>query len=106
MKLGGVSKKFHLLDVAALSHAHAAGATVTHTARVPAFNDLDDDSSPDVHEAPSPGKTMDKLVSPLPSVSAEYLHLSFTIFVTSPNNFFCSSYPACTLARFAVGEPR
>jgi hypothetical protein len=27
------------------------------------------------------------------------------IFVVGPDNFFCSSYPACTLARFAAGEP-
>jgi hypothetical protein len=58
-----VSKKFHLLDVAASSHAHAMGTAVTHTARVSAFNNLGDDSSPDVREAPSLGRTMEKHVS-------------------------------------------
>jgi hypothetical protein len=31
-KPDGVSKKFRLLDVVALSHTHAVGATMTHTA--------------------------------------------------------------------------
>jgi hypothetical protein len=39
----GVSKKFCLLDVAASSHARAAGATMTHTSRVPAFDNLGND---------------------------------------------------------------
>jgi hypothetical protein len=55
-----VSKKFCLLDVAASSQAHTAGATMNCTARVPTFDNLGDDSSLDVHEAPSPGTTMEK----------------------------------------------
>jgi hypothetical protein len=47
----GVSKKFSLLDVAASSHARTMGATATRTARVPAFDNLGDDLSPDVREA-------------------------------------------------------
>jgi hypothetical protein len=53
VKLVGVSKKFRLLDVAALSHEHhAMGATMTHTARVLAFDNHGDDSLPDVRKTP------------------------------------------------------
>jgi hypothetical protein len=95
-----VSKKFHLLDVAISSHAHA------HTARVPAFDNLDDDSTLDVHKTPSPERMTEKRVSPPPSASREFLRFSFTIFTVDPDNFFCRSYPACALARFTTGEPR
>jgi hypothetical protein len=105
-KLVGVSKKFHILDVAASSHARTTGATTTRTVRVPAFDNLGDDSSSDVCEARSPRKMMEKLVSPPPLVSGEFLCFSFTIFATGPDNFFCRSYSACALTRFAAGEPR
>jgi hypothetical protein len=54
----GVSKKVCLFDVAALSHGvHTVVLGVTHverTSRVPAFDNLGDDSSPDVHDIPPP----------------------------------------------------
>jgi hypothetical protein len=102
----GVSKKFYLLNVAASSHAHDVGAIETYTARVLTFNNLSDDSSPDVCKTPSPKRMIEKHVSPLPSVSGEFLHFSFTIFTAGPDNWFCRSYPACALTRFAIGESR
>jgi hypothetical protein len=84
----GVSRKFLLLDVATSSHTHTARAAITHTAQVPAFDNLGDDSSPDVRDAPSPGKTMEKPASPLPSVSSEFLCFSSTIFTMGPHDFF------------------
>jgi hypothetical protein len=98
----GVSKKFCLLDVVASSHAHAVGTTVTHTAQVPAFNNLGDDLSPDVCKTPSLEWTTEKRVSPSPSVSGELLLFSFMIFTVGPDNWFCRSSPACSLARFAI----
>jgi hypothetical protein len=80
----GVSKNFRLLDVVASSHARVTGATATRTTRVLAFDNLSDDSSPDVREAPSPGKMMEKLVSPPPLVSGEFLHFSFVFFCCGP----------------------
>jgi hypothetical protein len=38
-------------------------------------------------------------------VSGEFLRFGFTIFTVGPDNFFCRSYPSCTLAKFATGEP-
>jgi hypothetical protein len=102
----GVSKKFRLLDIAALTHTRAAGAAPTHTAWVSALDNLGDDSSPDVHMAPSPGKMMEKPVSLPPSVSGEFVCFSFMIFIVGPDNFFCRPYPACALTRFAAREPR
>jgi hypothetical protein len=103
----GVSKKFHLLDLATSFHEPCStGAATTRIARVSAFDNLDDDSSPDVRKAPSPGKTIEKRVSPPPSVSGEFLRFSFTIFPMGPDNFFCRSYPACALARVTAGESR
>jgi hypothetical protein len=52
----GVSKKFCLLDVAASSHARAVSATATNIARVPAFDNLGNDSLPDVRKTPFTGK--------------------------------------------------
>jgi hypothetical protein len=85
-------------NVAAASHAHAhaAGATVTRTARVLTFDNLGDDSSPDVRKTPSLERTAEKRVSLLPSVSGGFLRFSFVIFTAGPNNWFCRSYPACT----------
>jgi uncharacterized coiled-coil protein SlyX len=73
---------------------------------VPAFDNLGDDSLLDVHEAPSLGRTMEKPVSPPPSMSVEFLHFGVTIFTMGSDDFFCRSYPSCTLATFAAGEPR
>jgi hypothetical protein len=84
----GVSKFFCLLDVAFSSQAHAASAAMTRAARVPAFNNLSDDSSPDVCEAPSPGMTMEKPASPPPSASGEFLCFSFTILTMGLDDFF------------------
>jgi hypothetical protein len=80
VKSVGVSKKFHLLDVAVSSHGpHIAGTTATHTARVLAFHNLGDDSSPDVRKTPSPKNTVEKHASPLPLVSGEFLRFSFAL---------------------------
>jgi hypothetical protein len=80
VKLLGISKKFHLLDVAASSHGfHAMGITATHAARVLAFNNLGDDSSLDVRKTPSPAKAVEKCASPPPSVSSEFLRFSFAL---------------------------
>jgi hypothetical protein len=89
----GVSKKFHLLDVAASFHAHVTGAAMTCAAQVPAFNNLGDDSSPDVHEAPSLGNTMEKPVSPPPLVSGEFLLFNFVIFTVGPDDFILQTLP-------------
>jgi hypothetical protein len=89
----GVSKKFCLLHVAASSQARAAGVATTHTARVPAFDNLGDDSSPDVREVPSPGATMEKPASPPPSTSGEFLRFSFMILTTSLDDFFLQALP-------------
>jgi hypothetical protein len=100
----GVSKKFHLIDVAAPSHRpHAAGATTTHTARVLAFDNLDDDSSPDVHKTSSQEKTVEKHASPSPSISGEVLHFSFALL---PRALITALQiqPVCALAGFAIGE--
>jgi hypothetical protein len=76
----GVSKKFCPLDVVASSHGlHAMGVAATHAARVLAFNNLGDDSSLDVRKTPSPVKMVERRVSPLPSVSGEFLHFSFAL---------------------------
>jgi hypothetical protein len=65
-----VSQKFCLLDVAALSHKlHIAGIATIRGARVPTFDNLGDDSLPDVHKTPSPEKVGEKCASLLPSTS-------------------------------------
>jgi hypothetical protein len=99
----GVSKKFFLLDVAASSLARTVGTTPTHTARVPAFDNLGINSSPDVREAPSPRKTIEKPVSPPPLVSGEFLRFSFTIFTVGPDEFFLQTLPdlrPCQICRW------
>jgi hypothetical protein len=71
----GVSKKFCLLDVAAPSHG-LRGASLTTTrsgecaARVAAFDNLGDDSSPDVRKTPSPKRAEEKHAAPPPSISS------------------------------------
>jgi hypothetical protein len=76
----GVSRKFHLLDVAILSHGlHATRVTVTHAAQVPDFDNLDDDSSSNVRKTPLPAKTVEKRASSPPSVSGKFLRFSFAL---------------------------
>jgi hypothetical protein len=76
----GVSKKFHLLDVAASTHGlHAAGVTLTHAAWVLAFDNLGYDSLPDLSKTPSPTKTVEKRASPPLSMSDKFLHFSFAL---------------------------
>jgi hypothetical protein len=99
-----VSKKFHLLDVATLSQGHAEGVTMTRTAQLPAFDNLDDDSSPDVLEAPSPGATMEKAASSLPLAPGEFLRFSFTILIMVLMASFCRPCPVCAFAGFSAGE--
>jgi hypothetical protein len=75
MKLVGVSKKFCLLDVAAPSHwLRGASLTMTRsserTGRLAAFDNLDDDSSHDVHKTPSPKRAEEKCVAPPLSISS------------------------------------
>jgi hypothetical protein len=89
----GVYKKFCLLDVAASSHARATSAAITHTTRVQAFDNLGDDTSSDVHEAPSPKTTMEKHASPPPSTSGEFLHFSSTILIVGPDDFLLQTLP-------------
>jgi hypothetical protein len=49
-----LSKKIHLLDVAALPHdPHALSASVVRAARVLVFDNLGGDSSPDTRATPS-----------------------------------------------------
>jgi hypothetical protein len=76
----GVSKKFYLLDVVALSYGpHVTGTASTCAARVSAFDNLVDGSLPDVHRTPSLKRTVEKHASPPPSVSGEFLHFSFDL---------------------------
>jgi hypothetical protein len=46
---------------------------------VSAFDNLDDDSSPDVHRTPPPKKTEEKRVFSPPPASDEFLRLSFVL---------------------------
>jgi hypothetical protein len=69
-----MSKKFCLLDVTAPSHGvRGAGLIVPHAgehvARVAAFNNFGDDSSPDARWTPSPKGAVEKNVAPLLSMS-------------------------------------
>jgi hypothetical protein len=72
----GVSKKFCLLDVATSSQRlPSRGLTmvrVERPAHVPAFDNLGDDSLPDVHKARSPERTVEKCTSPPPSMAGEF----------------------------------
>jgi hypothetical protein len=70
----GVSNFFCLLDVVALSHGlHAVGLAMTHigecTARVVAFDNLSDDSSPDARRVFSPKNVGEDRASTVSSVS-------------------------------------
>jgi hypothetical protein len=99
MKPLGVFKKFHLLDVADSSQACTTGITMTHTTRVSAFDNLSDDSSPDVCEAPSPGATMEKLASPPPLASGEFLRFNFAILTVGLDELFLQTLPGLHLCR-------
>jgi hypothetical protein len=73
-KLVGVSKIFCLLDLLASSHGlHDEGPAMAYggerAAHVMAFNNLGDDSSPDVRNTPSPKRTREKRPAPPPSIS-------------------------------------
>jgi hypothetical protein len=82
-KPNGVSKKFRLLDVTAPSCGlDTRGLAMTHverTARMPTFNNLDDDLSPDVHETPSPKKIGETRAFPPPLVSGDFLRFGFAL---------------------------
>jgi hypothetical protein len=82
-----VFKKFRLLDVVASSQARATGISTTHTTQVLAFNNLDDDSSPNVLEAPSPRAAMEKHASPPPSAFGEFLRFNFAIVTMGLDDF-------------------
>jgi hypothetical protein len=83
VRLVGVSKMICLLDVAALSHGvHAMGLSMTHVehaARVLAFDNLGDDSLPDVCETISPKRVGGKRASPLPLTSSVFLCFNFAL---------------------------
>jgi hypothetical protein len=90
VKSVGVSKKFCLLDVAAPSRRPlTGGATVTRierAARVPAFENLGDDSSPNVRKTPSPKRIAERRASPLPSMSDEFfLYALITVLQELPD---------------------
>jgi hypothetical protein len=81
----GVSKKNCLLDVLTSSHGvHDKGPTAAYggerTARLVAFYNLGDDSSPDVRKTPSPKRTGEKHPTPPPSLSGWFLRCIFTLF--------------------------
>jgi hypothetical protein len=80
----GVSKFFFLLDVAVPSpRLPTRNLVLTHigwVARVPAFDNLGDDSSQDVHKTPSPKRTAEKRTCPLPSTFGEFLLFKLRLF--------------------------
>jgi hypothetical protein len=102
----GVSKKFRLLDVVASSHElHATDVATTHTARVPTFDNLSDDSLPDVRETPLSEKMIEKRTSPPPSISGEFLCFSFALFTMGPDDCFfrsCSACPPCQSCHWRI----
>jgi hypothetical protein len=77
-KLVGLSKMLHQLDVVASFHElRAAGIAVTRTTRVPAFGNLGDDSSPNVHKTPSSEWMMENHASLSPMVVFAFLPRTF-----------------------------
>jgi hypothetical protein len=73
-----VSNFFCLLDVSASSHGvHDEGPDMAYSceraARMMAFDNLGDDSLPDVHKIPSPKGAGEKRPAPLSSISAWFL---------------------------------
>jgi hypothetical protein len=91
MKPTGVSKKYRLLDVAALPHApRTTCATTIRTAQVPTFYNLSYNLSLDTRAAPLPGRRIEKHASspkrtieerafPPPSVFGEFLPCMFAL---------------------------
>jgi hypothetical protein len=78
VKLIGVSKKCCLSDAPGPSHgSRDEGRTMTnnteHVARVAAFNNLGDDSSPDICGVPSPKETEEMAPPPLPFIPGRHL---------------------------------
>jgi hypothetical protein len=87
----GVSKKFCLLDVAGSSHSPpppAKGIAATHGARVLAFDNLGDGSSPDVCQTPLSVRTIERRVYPPPSVFGEFLGFRLAFITAGPDNCF------------------
>jgi hypothetical protein len=85
----GVSKKFHILDAPGLSHRPPTpGVTTTRAAQVPAFNNIDDDSSSDVRRMPSPVRTIERRVSLPPSVFGEFLCFSLAFVTVGADSCF------------------
>jgi hypothetical protein len=85
----GVSKKFHLLDAAGSSQGpHTMGVAVTRVARVSAFDNLGDDSSPHVCKTPSRVRMIERHASLPPLVSGEFLCFSFAYVTVGPDNCF------------------
>jgi hypothetical protein len=83
----GVFKKFRLLDVAASSHRpRTMGVATSRAARVPTFDNLDDDSSPEVCKTPSPKQTIQEHTSLPPLVSSKFLRFSFTLVTAGTDN--------------------
>jgi hypothetical protein len=75
----GVSKKFHLLDVATLSHGLHTACHRDSRCLSAAFDNLDDDSLSDVHKTPLPTKTIEKHPCPPPLVFGQFMYFSFTL---------------------------
>jgi hypothetical protein len=104
-KLVGVSKKFRLLDATGLSHRpHAMGVTTTHAARVPAFDNLGDDSSPDVRQTHSPIWTIERCASPPPSMSGEFLCFSLAFVTTGAYSYFTGVVRPPPSLDFSLGD--
>jgi hypothetical protein len=84
-KLVGVSKFFCLLDVPASTHEiRDKGPAVAYggecVAHVMAFDNLGDDSLPDICRTPTPRRTGETHPAPPPSLSGWILRCIFTLF--------------------------
>jgi hypothetical protein len=64
---------------------------VERASQVPAFDNLSDDSSLDVHEIPSPKRVGGKHASPPPSVPCVSLCSRFAFVTTSPDDCFADA---------------
>jgi hypothetical protein len=81
-------------------------STMTCTAQMPAFDNLSDNFSQDVHGTHPLEKMIEKCASPPHVVSGEFLCYSFTLFTTGSDDCLFRSGPACALVRFATRESR
>jgi hypothetical protein len=54
---------------------------VEHPTHILTFGNLNDDSSPDAHKAPSPKRTVEKHTPPPPSMPGVFLLFSFALFL-------------------------